>query len=110
MSIVPKSATTCSMRFEIYRNKNATDEEFHDTWNFLKQVETEDKALSTNTHKNLVSDTYVAGPLHPVVEETLKFVEGLIRDYLKDHVEEEKKAGTQIWPVRRNVKDEKLSG
>ncbi|KAH7007197.1 Rieske [2Fe-2S] iron-sulfur domain-containing protein [Ilyonectria destructans] len=103
MFIIPTSATTSRMRYEVYRNKNSPAEAVKEAVDFFKQVEDEDKYLGNNAQKGLNSDTYTAGPLHPYMEKAVEYFETVLRSSLKKHVEEEKKAGHEIWPARRTV-------
>ncbi|EXJ72496.1 uncharacterized protein A1O5_05001 [Cladophialophora psammophila CBS 110553] len=109
MSIVPLSSTTSSMRYEIYRNKNSSLETFTKEVEFFKQVEREDKWLGNETQRNLNTDTYVSGPLHPYMEQAVAYFEGLTRQALREHMDKEKEAGREIWPVRRPYKGEQLA-
>ncbi|KAG6357524.1 hypothetical protein INS49_013401 [Diaporthe citri] len=68
MSIVPTSATTSLMRYEVYRSKTATPEQLKEKLDFIAQVEGEDKCLANGAQGNLNSDTYTTGPFHPDVE------------------------------------------
>lgn len=68
MRCVPVSATTCSMEYEVYRHKNATDEEFHKIDSFFKQVLKEDKDLCNAVQKNFSAGVFVNGKLHPFNE------------------------------------------
>lgn len=101
MSIVPTSATTSLMRYEVYRSKNATPEQLKEKLDFFAQVEGEDKWLANGAQGNLNSDTYTTGPFHPDVEEGVTYVVGLVKKILRDHVDEEKKRGAEWWPARR---------
>lgn len=109
MSIVPLSATSSSMRYEIYRNKNSSMEDFTSEVEFFKQVEREDKWLGNGTQKNLNTDTYVAGPLHPYMEQAVSYFEGLTRQALREHLDKEKEAGEEIWPARRGYQGKQLA-
>lgn len=108
MLICPTSATTSVMRYEVFRNKNSTDEEVKAEVDFFKQVENEDKWLGNNAQRGLNSDTYVAGPLHPYMERAVEYFESVHRPMLKKHVEEERALGRQIWPARRSMKNDSL--
>lgn len=101
MSIVPVSATKSKMRYEFYRNTKCTDAEVKHGIDFFKQVENEDKWLGNNAQVNLNTGTYVAGPLHPYMEVAVSYFESLVRKVLKDHVENEKTVGHEIWPASR---------
>ncbi|CAH0004516.1 unnamed protein product [Clonostachys byssicola] len=109
MFIEPISPTESRMRYEVYRNKNSTDEEFKMEIDFFKQVESEDKYLGTNAQKGLNSDTYMAGPLHPYMEKAVEYFEHVLRTSLKKHVEEESKLGNQKWPARRTMPNAQMN-
>lgn len=101
MSIVPTSATTSLMRYEVYRSKSATPEQVKEKLDFFSQVESEDKWLANGSQANLNSDTYMTGPFHPDVEEAVVYVIGRVKGMLHEHVDEEKKRGAEWWPARR---------
>lgn len=101
MSIVPTSATTSLMRYEVYRSKTATPEQLKEKLDFFSQVEGEDKWLANGTQANLNTDTYTTGPFHPDVEQGVTYVKELVKTMLHDHVAEEKKRGSEWWPARR---------
>jgi hypothetical protein len=86
--------------YEVYRHKNATDAEFEEKDKFFKQVELEDKELCNAAQVNLTAGMYSAGQLHPVREDGVLHFQKLIREAVKAHREEEKQAGTEIWPTR----------
>jgi len=103
MFIIPTSATTSRMRYEVYRNTNSSDVDVRAAISFFKQVENEDKWLGNKAQLGLNSDTYVAGPLHPYMEQAVQYFESLLRPALKSHVEEERRVGSEIWPARRTL-------
>lgn len=100
--VVPKGPQQVSMEYEVFRNINATDEEFHRADQWFKQVEREDKELCNGVQPNLNNNSYVQGPLHPEREEALLHFKSLVKAELKKHDMEEKKVGRQVWPARRD--------
>ena len=52
---VPKGARKVSLEFEVFRNVDVTDEEFHKADKFFKQVETEDRDLCEGVMPNLIN-------------------------------------------------------
>lgn len=108
MFIIPTSATTSRMRYEVFVNKHSPRAEVDAEIEFFKQVENEDKWLGNKAQGGLNSDTYTAGPLHPYMERAVEYFENLLRPMLKEHVEEEKKLGRQIWPARRQLESKQL--
>lgn len=101
MSIVPLSETSSLMRYEVYRHKNTSPEALKKDLEFFGQVESEDKWLASGSQSNLNSDTYTVGPLHPEVEQAVTFVTKLVKTMLHEHVDKEKKDGSDWWPARR---------
>lgn len=91
------------MQYEVYRHKDATDEEFKEMDDFFKQVESEDKALCTAAQKNLNSGTYVSGELHPFNEKGVLHFQELVKQTVMEHRSMEEKAGKDIWPARKST-------
>lgn len=56
------------MEYEVYKQKDATDEEFAEISDFFKNVMREDKELCNEAQKNLSSGIFLNGELHPRVE------------------------------------------
>ena len=102
----PKSATTVSLEYEVYRHKDAKDAEFQEMYDFFKQVEIEDKELCAAAQKNLSVGTYSAGELQPHEEVGVLYAQKMIREAVMDHREREREAGEEIWPARLSSKDE----
>lgn len=96
------------MSYQIYRNKTASRAEFAAGVEFFKQVEREDKALGNGAQSNLNTDTYVAGPLHPRMEDAVYHFHKLLRQSLHTHREAEAAQGKEIWPARRTQEEENL--
>lgn len=97
------SPTTVKMQYEVYRRKGLSDEEFHGIDAFFKQIENEDKGLSNGAQRNLNSDTYVHGPLHPHNEKGVIYFKGLVKDALQRHALEEQELGRHIGSIRRST-------
>lgn len=68
MRVVPTSATTTSMQYEVFRHRDASDKAFKELDDFFKQVENEDKNLCNGAQKNLNAGVYVNGELQPFNE------------------------------------------
>lgn len=65
MRCIPKSASQTLMEYEVYRNKNSSDEELGHLDTIFKQVLKEDKDLCNAAQKNLNAGIYTNGQLHP---------------------------------------------
>ncbi|KAH0832538.1 Rieske 2Fe-2S family protein [Fonsecaea pedrosoi] len=108
MQIVPTSATTSTMRYEVYRRKGIDPAKLEKELDFYSQVEGEDKWLANGAQGNLNSGAFVTGPLHPDLEAGVSYTESIIREMLLKHAEREKVAGKQIWPAKRSASGSQL--
>lgn len=63
--MIPLSPTKSIIENEVYRHKNASDEEFDSITAFYRQVLEEDKQLCDGTQVNLNAGVYTGGELHP---------------------------------------------
>lgn len=63
--MIPITSTTSKIENEIYRHKNATDEEFAKINDFYHQVLDEDKGLCDGAQQNINGGVYVNGEFHP---------------------------------------------
>ncbi len=100
---IPKSPNTSIMYYEVFRNKNSSEEDFQVINNIYKRVMSEDKYLCANAHKNIQAGVFVNGELHPKMEQGPLFFQKLVRDLVTDHHKQEKKAGQEIWPARQRL-------
>ena len=66
--MIPLTATTSKIENEVYRHRNATDEEFEAITAFYHQVLDEDKDLCEKAQENLTGGIYITGELHPEKE------------------------------------------
>ncbi|KAE8419172.1 hypothetical protein BDV36DRAFT_308086 [Aspergillus pseudocaelatus] len=97
---VPTSPTNCEMRYEVYRNKNSSEEDFQLINGMYKRIMAEDKYLCTEAQKNIGRGVFVSGLLHPRMEKGPLYFQGVVRDLLYEHFDREKDAGKQIWPAQ----------
>lgn len=89
------------MQYEVYRHKDATDEEFEVVDEFFKQVESEDKGLCNAAQKNLNAGTYVSGNLHSSNEKGVLYFQKRVKETVMEHRAQEQKVGGEIWSTRR---------
>ncbi|KAJ5531667.1 hypothetical protein N7527_005060 [Penicillium freii] len=80
MRCVPISPSQTHMEYEVYRHKDATDEDFNKIDQIFKQVLKEDKDLCNAAQKNLNAGKTV-------------------KDLVMSHHESEEKQGREIWPA-----------
>lgn len=97
----PTSAHHCSMEYEVYRHKDATDEDFEKVDFMFKRILNEDKWLCNNAAKNLEAGVFVNGELHPRMEKGPLYFQSQIRKVLQAHRKREEVAKQEIWPARQ---------
>lgn len=78
------------MEYEVYKHKDATDEEFKEITEFFRKVLIEDKDLCNGAQKNLEAGIFLNGELHPRVEKVRAVMILPIKNLLS------KKPGTDI--------------
>lgn len=99
MRCVPVSATKTMMEYEVYRHKDASDEDFDKIDAIFKRILNEDKWLCNNTQKNLSAGVFTNGEMHPGMEKGPLFFQQTVRDLLARHRNLEKKSHKEIWPA-----------
>ncbi|RYO75802.1 hypothetical protein DL766_000187 [Monosporascus sp. MC13-8B] len=100
---VPSGPTKSVMRYEVYRNKNSSDEDFETISNMYKRIMSEDKYLCANAQKNLNAGVFVNGEMHPTMEKGPLFFQKGVRDIVQAHYKREREAGHEIWPARQSL-------
>lgn len=90
------------MEYEVYRHKEASNEEFEYIDSFFKRVLAEDKYLCNEVQKNLNAGIFVNGQLHPQLESAPLFFQNTVRSLLLSHRREERKEHREIWPARQH--------
>lgn len=89
------------MEYEVYRHKDATDEDFGHIDSFFKRVLEEDKYLCDAVQKNLEAGVFVNGEMHPDLESAPIFFQNTVRQLLTEHRRTEDDKGEEVWPARR---------
>lgn len=87
------------MEYEVYRHKDASDEDFKSICDTFRQILQEDKDLCNAAQENLNRGIFRSGELHPRVEKGPLFFQQRTRKLVMDHRAEEEKLGKQIWPA-----------
>ncbi|KAI1264093.1 ISP domain-containing protein [Xylariaceae sp. FL1019] len=98
---VPKGPNTSVMAYEVYRNKDSSDEDFQVINDIYKRIMSEDKYLCLNAHANIKAGVFVNGEMHPRLEQGPLFFQNLVRELVTEHREQEEKASREIWPARQ---------
>lgn len=91
------------MRYEVYRNKNSSEEDFQRIDQIYKRVMAEDKYLCDLTQKNLNSGVFVNGEMHPKMERGPLYFQQCVREIVQAHHKREQVAKQEIWPARQQL-------
>lgn len=97
---LPTGPNNSTMHYEVYRNKNSSDEDFHIIADMYARVMSEDKVLCERAQQNLKAGVYINGALHPRWEKGPLFFQNTVREVITEHHNREKAAGEEIWPAR----------
>ena len=89
------------MKYEVYRNKNSSDEAFKTIDALYKRIMSEDKALCAKAQKNINAGIFLNGELHPKMEAGPLYFQNLVRETLTDHHQKEVDAGRELWPAQQ---------
>lgn len=91
------------MKYEVYRNKNSSDEDFTVINEMYKRIMSEDKSLCANTQKNLNAGVFVNGEMHPEMEKGPLFFQKTVREVVTEHYKKERQANREIWPAQQVI-------
>ena len=93
------------MMYEVYRNKNSSEEDFQRIDAIYKRVMKEDKYLCDLTQKNLNSGVFVNGQMHPKMESGPLYFQQSVREIVQAHHKREQAVKQEIWPARQQLPD-----
>lgn len=97
---VPRGPQKTLIKYEVYRNKHASDEDFELIDSMYKRIMSEDKALCEAAQSNINIGVFTNGELHPKLEKGPLFFQGLVRKAVIDHHKYEQEVGYEIWPAQ----------
>ncbi|KAI1823801.1 hypothetical protein F4861DRAFT_531371 [Xylaria intraflava] len=100
---LPKGPNTSIMHYEVYRNKNSSDDDFQVINDIYKRVMSEDKYLCAKAHQNIQAGVFVNGELHPKMEQGALYFQKLVRDLVAAHHGREQRDKREIWPARQRL-------
>ncbi|KAF6806781.1 naphthalene -dioxygenase subunit alpha [Colletotrichum sojae] len=100
---VPSGPKKSVMKYEVYRNKSSSDEDFNVISDMYKRIMSEDKYLCDNAQRNLNAGVFVNGELHPEMEKGPLFFQSKVREIVTEHFAKEQLAGEEIWPAQQKV-------
>lgn len=99
----PTGPSTTAVRYEVYRSKKASDEDFNKVSTMYKRVMNEDKALCTAAQKNLGTGVFINGEMHPKMEKGPLFFQKLVREAVTKHHRKEQETRKEIWPAKQQL-------
>ena len=97
------------MSYEVYRNKNANEEDFDKVNQMYKRIMSEDKALCEAAQRNINSGTFINGELHPRLEKGPLYFQKFVREAVTEHWKREQALKQQIWPARLSLPDSTIA-
>ena len=100
---LPNGPKKSSMHYQIFRNKNSTNEQFELIHKLYAKVVSEDKILCELAQKNLNAEIFVNGEMHPRLEKGPLFFQQVTRKIIREHYEREKTAKKEVWPARQQL-------
>lgn len=93
------------MSYQVFRNKNSSDEDFKVINDIYKRIMSEDKVLCLNAQKNINAGVFINGEMHPRLEQGPLFFQNTVREAVTAHHMQEAKAKREIWPSRQTLPD-----
>ncbi|OQU98527.1 Rieske [2Fe-2S] domain-containing protein [Cladophialophora immunda] len=100
---LPNGPKSSSMHYQIYRNKNSTEEDFQRIHQLYAKVVSEDKILCELAQRNLNAGVFVNGQMHPRLEKGPLYFQQRAREAIKEHVAQEKAERREIWPAQQRL-------
>lgn len=91
------------MKYEVYRNKSSSDEDFELIDSMYKRIMSEDKYLCSNAQRNINAGVFINGEMHPKMEEGPLYFQKSVRELVHAHYQKEREAGREIWPARQTL-------
>ncbi|KAF2012421.1 ISP domain-containing protein [Aaosphaeria arxii CBS 175.79] len=100
---MPSGPTKSVMYYEVWKNRNSTEEQFQPLNTIYKRVMAEDKVLCERAQENINSGVFINGEMHPHMEKGPLFFQQRCREVVMEHFQREKQAGKQIWPAKQQL-------
>ncbi|KAJ5142449.1 uncharacterized protein N7515_001236 [Penicillium bovifimosum] len=100
---IPTSPTTCSTRYEVYRRKSSSDEDFELINQVHNRLMTEVHGRCVETQRNLDLGVFVSDEPHPHMEKGLVSFQAIVHDLIVAHQKREEDTGEEIWPARQKL-------
>ena len=91
------------MHYQIFRNRNSSEEDFQRIHQLYKQVVSEDKVLCELAQNNLNAGIFVNGEMHPRLEKGPLAFQEKQRRVIREHFKREQVLEKAIWPVKQQT-------
>jgi hypothetical protein len=91
------------MRYEIFRNKSSSEEDFEIINQAYKSIVSEDEKLYNEAQKCLSARTSSEGELQPRLENMPLHFQGSIHDLIEQHQKREEESHEEFWPARQRL-------
>ena len=103
---VPTGPTTTAVRYEIYRHKDTSDEDFEHTHEAYKLMVSEDETVYSETQQGISARISADGELQPRNANSPLYFQTIVRDLVEQHQEMEEQAQGEVWPARQRLPQE----
>jgi hypothetical protein len=91
------------MRYEVFRHKSSSDEEFEIINQSYKKIVSEDEGLYNETQQNIITRVSAEGELQPRLEIVPLSFQGSIRGLIDQHQRREEESHEEFWPARQRL-------
>ncbi|KAF4549551.1 Hypothetical protein D9617_21g097720 [Elsinoe fawcettii] len=100
---VPSGPTKSHIGYQVFRNKNSSDEDFQTVDAMYKRVMSEDKVLCNAAQKNLNAGIFINGEMHPKMEKGPLYFQSVTRKIVTEHHKREQIEKREIWPAQQQL-------
>lgn len=101
--LLPTSATTTQVYYEVFRNQHSSEEDFQQTNSMLKRITKEGQGPCDQAQKDLNAGVLANGELHPHPEKGPLYFQKMCREEVVDWHKREQAADQEIWPARQKL-------
>jgi hypothetical protein len=91
------------MRYEVYRHKESSDEDFQSIYQAYRLIVSENEAIYNSAQGNLDSRTSADGEVQPRNADSPLYFQTIVRDLVESHQKREATSHEQIWPARQRL-------
>lgn len=96
---IPHGPSKSVMYYEVYRNKNASEDDFQLINEMYKRVMSEDKALCELAQRNVNNGVFINGEMHPRLEMGPLYIQKLCREDVTEIHRRDQASKRSSWGV-----------